>query len=134
MTVGETRVEADQAATEKAILDYLATQAEAIEERAINENVECKKAVRVKALRRAVDVGKIARTGGGKRGDPYRYSVSGSLVPAYTREPEKREPLDHANHSTESTDAGSQLLAGSEQVAATREPAFSAADREEFEL
>ncbi len=89
---GPTRKDADEAQATEAILEYLAAQSEPVEEGAIHDAVEARRAVKQKALRRLVSDGEVVRTGSGKRGDPYRYSVSGIQVPTYIRVPENQKP------------------------------------------
>jgi hypothetical protein len=90
--LGGTRQEADEAAVFAAILDYLTSQTAPVEESDIHDAVEGRKGIKVRALRQLVKDGKVTRIGGGRRGDPFLYSVSGSLVPAYIREPENQKP------------------------------------------
>lgn len=101
LSAGPSRRETDEAEAGTAILDYLAGQSEPVDEAAVHDAVEGRKSVKVKALRQLVAEGRVTRTGAGKRGDSYRYAVSGSLVPTYIREPEnqKRETaLSAENH------------------------------------
>jgi hypothetical protein len=72
-----------------AILEWLGTQTDTVEERAIHDAVDGRKATKERALRRLFDEGKIIRTGGGKRGDPYLYAVSPSVPPNISREGER---------------------------------------------
>ena len=85
-----TRHDADVMATKTAILDYLKTLSEPIDEKVIHESVEGRKKVKTPALRALVEDGSVARTGAGKKGDPYLYSISGFLVPGICWEPENQ--------------------------------------------
>jgi hypothetical protein len=134
LAAGVARSEADRAEAEKALLEFLATQSEPVEERTIHENVEGRKGTKAKALRRAVEVQKVRRTGNGKRGDPYLYQNSRFLVPDIGREPEKPESENNVSPSPESTDAGSRVFAGSGQDTETRDPAFLSEECEEERL
>ena len=67
-------------------------QSEPAEEATIREAVGGRNTVKVRAFRRLVSDARVSRSGNGKKGDPYRYSVSSSLGPAYIREPENRNP------------------------------------------
>jgi hypothetical protein len=91
ISAGPPKEDADAAAAGVAILEYLGGQSEPIEERTIHDNVEGRKGDKVKGLRALVADSKVTRTGDGKRGAPYLYAVSGSLVPTYTREPENQK-------------------------------------------
>jgi len=94
VTAGLPRTEVDQAQTATAILNFLQEQPAPVEEPAIHDAVEGRKTVKVPALRLLVTEGKVSRTGGGKRGDPYLYAIpseSGSLVPNISREQENQK-------------------------------------------
>lgn len=88
ISLGTSRKEADEREAGQAILKYLEDQAGPMEEAAILEGVEGRRAVKVRGLRDLVKAGRVIRAGGGKRGDPYRYGVFGSLVPDISGEPE----------------------------------------------
>jgi hypothetical protein len=90
--LGGTRQEEDEASMLAAILDHLTSQETPVEESNIHDEVEGRKGIKVRALRQLVKDEKVTRTGGGRRGDPFLYSVSSSLVPAYIREPENQKP------------------------------------------
>jgi hypothetical protein len=99
VSAGPSRREADQAKMADSILEYLAGQSEPVEESAIDEAVEGRKAVKVKVLRALLAERQVVRTGAGRRGDPYRYARAGgrsadssSLVPSYIREPGNQKP------------------------------------------
>lgn len=134
LSSGLPRAEADQTEAAAAIIEFLSSQIDAVEEGLIHESIEGRKAVKVKALRKAVKDGRIQRTGNGKRKDPYQYSVvcpdSGSLVPTYIGEPEKQESQNPASRSPECADAGSRLFAGSKPDSEVREQANSATEQE----
>ena len=91
VSAGPARKDADEGETARAILDYLGAQSDPVAEQAIHDAVEAKRAVKLRALRRLVAAGQVTRTGTGKRGDSYRYSVSGTQVPAYIWVPENRK-------------------------------------------
>jgi AAA domain/CHC2 zinc finger/Toprim-like len=109
LSAGVPRAAADEAEAANAILEFLRTQKEPVEESVIDVAVEGRKGVKVKALRQAVKDGRIVRTGAGKKGDTYRYSVSGSLVPNICGERTKQESEANVSHSNESSDACSRL-------------------------
>ncbi len=106
LALGPTRHEADEAEAGGAILAFLAGQAEPVEEGVIHEAVEGRRAIKVKALRALVDRCAVARTGAGKKGDPYRYQDSGSLVPTTTWEPAEPESETPPTARHESEDSG----------------------------
>ena len=87
ISAGGTRKENDEGNAAEMILEYLRTQSEPVEGKDIHESVEARKAVTLKALRSLFEQSKVVREGQGKRGNPYRYSVSSSLVPTIYREP-----------------------------------------------
>jgi hypothetical protein len=93
-----TREEADQADAETKIITYLADQTEPVDEATIRDAVEARKSVQIAALRALVNAGRVERSGGGKKNDPYRYQVCGSLVPTTYREP--TEPQSETAHET----------------------------------
>ncbi len=94
LSAGVARSEADLREAEKAIVDFLFEKNEAVEERIIQEGVDGRKSIKVKALRRLVEAEKVQRTGGGKKGEPYLYQRktearrdqnSGFVVPDISR-------------------------------------------------
>src|SRR5262249_44397827 len=78
---GPSRREADEAKAATAIQEYLAGQKEPVDESAIHEAVEGRKAVKVRALRSLVADAKVTRTGEGKKGRPYLYVVPTGAPP-----------------------------------------------------
>lgn len=88
VTLGGTRAEAAARRIEDTILDFVAAQ----ENPALNseiletEEVSGTKQKRLGAIASLVKSGRLNRTGEGRRGSPYRYSVSGSDL--YREEPE----------------------------------------------
>jgi hypothetical protein len=81
ITAGPARAEADMVEAGAAILDFLRTAEEPATEATISEAVEGRKAVKEKAIRQLVREGRVVRTGGGRRSDPYRYAIAPSLPP-----------------------------------------------------
>ncbi len=71
--IGAEKSEAEVIRIGEAILEYLAGCASEPTEPEICEGVEGKAAVKRAALRELVSGGRVTRTGGGKRGDPFRY-------------------------------------------------------------
>src|SRR5262249_20326462 len=65
VSAGPSRREADEAKAATAIQEYLAGQKEPVDESAIHEAVEGRKAVKVRALRSLVADAKVTRTGEG---------------------------------------------------------------------
>jgi hypothetical protein len=108
ITAGPSRKEADEEATAILILDFLRPQSEPLEESAIQDAVEGRKAVKVRALRRLVEEGKVTRTGDGKRAAPYRYDISGSVVPSICREQENQKPKTAEIQHQDCTNTGSR--------------------------
>jgi len=80
---GGTRKDTDERLSGEAILEYLRTESEPVDEKTIQETVEGRKTIKVKALRILVDQEKVLKTGNGKRGDPFLYIVSGFWFPPY---------------------------------------------------
>lgn len=122
ISIGPSRKEAEEDTVAGSILDYLATQPEPIEESVIQENIESRKGIKVKALRRLVDEGKVLRQGGGKKGNPFLYSKAGFLVPLIGGEPESQEGKPDLMPCHSSGNAGSHLFAGSETGSESLEP------------
>lgn len=91
ITAGPSRAEADETDATGAIFAYLAPQSEPVEESAIHDAVEARRVLKQRALRRLIADGRVTRTGSGRRGDSYHYSVSGTEVPDICRVPENRE-------------------------------------------
>lgn len=90
MLAGPSRDEADQAATSDAILEYLGTLNAPVEEQPILEQVEGRRASKVKALRALVKDGRVTKTGKGGKADPFKYALP--------KEPREQEPQpEHGN-------------------------------------
>ncbi len=104
---GPARREVDETQAGEAILEYLRGKGEPVEERDIQEGVEGRKAVKVGALRSLVVAGKVTKAGAGKRGSPFVYSVSGSLVPNICREPAKPEMKNDETPQEQTANSGS---------------------------
>jgi hypothetical protein len=115
VSAGPSRRDADQATAAAAILEYLAGQPEPAEEPAIQEAVEGRKVVKQRALRELLAEHRVVRVGGGKRGDPYRYSTpagtppvdSSFLAPSYIREPGSQKPEIAETPRQDDSDSGS---------------------------
>jgi len=122
VTVGASRTEADEKQAAQAIFDYLQIQSEPVEEKDIHEAVEGRKGIKVKALRFLVDDEKVERTGQGKRGDPYLYSISSSQVTSMYRELENRRRKMALSDSGEKTYAGSHQILNLAHSANSRKP------------
>jgi len=125
ISAGGERKEVDELQVGKAILEYLKDLPEPIEEKEIHDGVEGRKSIKVKALRALVEQEKVLRTGGGERGDPYLYFVSGSLVPTICREPEYQKPKTEPKCGKQSTYSGSRPNPISADFPDPREPVFS---------
>jgi len=95
--LGGTKEEDDILRIEEAMLEFLGAQDEPVTEKVITDEVEGKTTLKRKALRDLFAMGKVGRTGSGKRGDPYLYSCS--LVPTIYMEQEKQD-----KNSSENTD------------------------------
>ena len=93
ITAGAPRQEVDQAQVAEAMVSYLKKLTEPAEEKDINEAVEGRRTTKFSALRKLFDDGKVTRTGEGKRGKPYLYSVSVSQVPTLYREIGTQKPV-----------------------------------------
>ncbi len=119
VSAGPSRREADTAKVADAIVEYLSGQADTVPEPAIHAAVTGAKTVKVPALRQLVAETRVVRTGGGKRGDPYHYSLppaspdSGFLVSPSIQEPANQKRSDGLIASLGAPDSGSHVLAGS---------------------
>lgn len=119
---GPPRQEMDMEGSMEAILAFLAAQSKVVEERAVHENVEGRKAIKMLALRRLVEVGKVLRSGHGKRGSPYLYSISGILVPSDCEKPENQKPEIATRGGNLKANAGSHDFEGRGVIGEEREP------------
>ncbi|MBI4381417.1 MAG: AAA family ATPase [candidate division NC10 bacterium] len=129
LSAGPSRRDADEAQAASAILDYLQGRPEPAEERDITEGVEgWRKGIKCHALRALVEQQKVTREGAGKRGDPYRYSISSFLVPTYTREPENQKSKNTVNGDEQTTDSRSREKEGFELSVRSREREFEEAE------
>jgi replicative DNA helicase len=133
---GPTREEADEQELGGAIFAFLADRATPEPEETIHSGVEGRKALKVRILRRLVEGGKVLRSGGGRRGDPYLYGLpsgvvenTGSMVPSNTRERAERETKNDEITPRESMDSGSQdsadFVSGSRDLVHTAKRLFS---------
>jgi 5S rRNA maturation endonuclease (ribonuclease M5) len=122
------KVDADLSEMRAAIEAYLWERVEAspedraVDEPTIDKNVEGRTKIKRDALRELVADGRVERSGLGKRGDPFHYAVSCSLVPTYGREQENENPKTDENsdairadscsdHSREVTSSGTRVPA-----------------------
>ncbi len=97
LSVGGSKAEADCNALEKEIAEYL-EGTDGKTEQEIGERVEGKTTVKRRALRSLAEKGLVARTGSGKKGDPYIYSFPCSQHIAGTSEQESQNsPQARAN-------------------------------------
>jgi hypothetical protein len=85
---GGTREAEDDALMGDAIMREMGSLTEPADEGAILGLVEGRKRNKEKALRELVAAGKVLRTGRGRKGAPYVYSVSSFLPPSFSREGE----------------------------------------------
>lgn len=124
LTLAGTVADLTSRVLKSAILTFIESRKAPVTESVIKDSVEGRNQDKVAALRLLVETGELSRTGGGKRGDPYLYSLSGSLVPQATdlngnENPESRKtPSDSSDFSEN---------CGSRDHTPTREPAM---DRE----
>jgi predicted transcriptional regulator len=88
------------------VIKYLASQPGTVEEDRIQVGVHARRATLQKALRQLVEGGKVKRTGTGKRGDAYRYQISGTPVPNIDRVPENPNPTNDGSDEPQSANAG----------------------------
>lgn len=87
LTLGGTKAEVHSAQIERKIEEFLKSGAEKSESK-IMDGVDGRLTTKLSALRALVDEGTVNRSGTGKRGDAYLYSLSRSLHMAGTRERE----------------------------------------------
>lgn len=122
VSAGPSRQEADEAEAEAAILDYLKGKEEPVEEREIHDAVEGRRAVKLRALRKLLGEGNVMRTGSGKRGDPYRYSVFGIQVPTYSRVLENQKAKNGLSADETNTYSGTRKNGAFEDSPDSRGP------------
>jgi RecA-family ATPase len=104
--LGGTKEEDDILKITEAILEFLKSQDEPVTEKVIDEEAEGKTTLKRRALRDLFAKGEIARSGGGKRNDPYLYSCS--LVPTIYIEQEKQDSENAKKQTNTDADARSQ--------------------------
>lgn len=103
VSLGGTKIEADERETGQAIIAYLKGMKEPVDEATIHENVEGRRATKMAALRALADKDEVTRSGAGRKGDPYKYGAcdskekphsenAGTLVPTIGAVPEKQKP------------------------------------------
>jgi hypothetical protein len=79
--LGEARSLDEEAKREQVLMEALDNEAELTEQQ-IRSQVVGRTTGKSKTLRKLIAEGEIERDGSGRRGDPYRYRISRSLVPA----------------------------------------------------
>lgn len=89
-TLGGSREQTEVDRVKGAIIDFLQTQKEPVEEKTIGEGIEATKTYQVRALRQLVSESKVERSGEGKKGSPYHYKNAGFLVRDIYCEPENQ--------------------------------------------
>lgn len=95
ITAGLTRTQADEAEAEAAVMNVLQTAGVPLVESDIRERASVRTGLVARALRVLRDRGQVARTGVGRKGDPFLYAVapdSRSLVPGIGWERENENP------------------------------------------
>jgi hypothetical protein len=75
VTAGPPRKEAEEAEAAQLILAFLARTAEPVTEPVLADAIECRTQAQRAALRALVKAGKVAKTGGGTKGDPFHYAL-----------------------------------------------------------
>jgi hypothetical protein len=133
-----TRDEFDQGRAENAILEFLTGQEEPQTENEIDEAIEGKTKHKRGALRARVTAGRVTRSGGGKKGDPYRYELASNsrlLVPAYRGEQGNENPNSGVNVEKQDGFSRSQDLPPDESAGEGREQeSDQSSEREEISL
>ena len=108
IAAGSSRKETDEIETSAKILEFLTGHRDASTGSEIEDAIEGRTLLIRKGLRRLFDERKVSRIGGGKKGDPYLYSVCGFPVPTYIREQENKKPEIGLNDSKKRTNACSR--------------------------
>jgi len=121
-----TREEADTERLSVELVEALREEREPVREEPALGLVEGKKQTKGKALRRLVDAGVVTRTGAGKKGDPYLYSVSRILPPPMSGEGENQNSAGSVTPSPDDTYSTSHE---STQDAVSGEPREGESDR-----
>jgi hypothetical protein len=82
VSLGTPRKERDDAEAAGKILDFLRPRREFLSEPEICRAIGGNKVPLSRALRKLVDEGKVSKKGGGKRSDPYLYSIGSNYLVA----------------------------------------------------
>jgi hypothetical protein len=106
--LGLTRHDTEVAEMEQKILEVLKTASEPMQRKDIEERIEGRPGPKRGALQHLVDRGLAVRSGAGRRGDPYLYSLSCSLVPPNTPEQENTKPLSAISACADETNSCSR--------------------------
>jgi hypothetical protein len=125
VTAGPSRQEMVESQAQTEILEMLKGKSAPAEEAEIHEAVEGRRGVKVRALRKLVETGKVIRSGEGKRGNPFRYTlptVSSSLVPDIYGEPENQKPKDDTTPRHTDGYSGSHEISPSHKSGESLEP------------
>jgi AAA domain len=129
VAAGLPRAEAEQADAGRLILDYLATVPAPATEPDVADSIECRTAPQRAALRALVREGRVARSGRGAKGDPFRYALAReqasprtpdpapgggacSLVPIDTREQGNKRTVPSETAAPKSADSCSRVPHG----------------------
>ncbi len=121
IAAGSSRKETDEIETSAKILEFLTGHRDASTGSEIEDAIEGRTLLIRKGLRRLFDERKVSRIGGGKKGDPYLYSVCGFPVPTYIREQENKKPEIGLNDSKKRTNACSRKNVNFDSSIETRE-------------
>jgi len=132
ISAGLPRVKADAQDAEPGILAFLADHPSVTEDTVL-EAVDGRTAAKRTALRALRDAKKVEREGGGKRGDPYLYSVSQTLSPDISRGRENEKstaPPSSGNDDEDSRPQKIGVLGNAEGVGAKKESPPDVASKE----
>jgi hypothetical protein len=119
VSLGPTRKDADEQQAAAAILEWLQTQPEPVDESTINQAVDGQRTTAKRyGLRKLVEEGKVARIGDGKKDKPYVYAAvskpsedSRCLVSTISREQENKNFESGENPDRAAENSRSQGLA-----------------------
>jgi hypothetical protein len=110
VSLGATRHDADVVELKGSMLGVLMDASEGLTEAELGKQVEGRAKVKREAIRALVVAGQVERQGTGRRNNPYRYTVSPSLVPAISREQEIEKSKTAKIVDKQASDSRSQDL------------------------
>lgn len=119
ISVAGSRLELDEANAAQAILEHLQSLSESADRTSIIEAVAGRAQVKHTAFRALLSANRLEKSGSGKKGDPYLYALSSSLLPVIYKEPAELESEKSPQSREMTVDSSSGVSIGVEESGLT---------------